>query len=111
MQRLITPLFLLLLVVAALPFQAFSEPIHPLASGVETALEQTVRSGPTYPISTDVETTRQRTVRPLIAGPKELKMWQVEEYALYGYSSWYFGHPVDDGPLLPDGSAVGAHNP
>ena len=38
-------------------------------------------------------------------------MWQVEEYALYGYSSWEFGKPVDAGPILPDGSAVGAYNP
>ena len=111
MRKVLTPVFLIFLLVAAWPFQAYSEPINPLASGVETTLEQTVRSEPTYPISTDVETTRQRTVRPLIAGPEELKMWQVEEYAPNGYSSWEFGKHVDAGPLLPDGSAVGTYNP
>ena len=92
-QKVITPLFLLFLFVAALPFQGY-------AAG-------------TYPISTDVQTTRDRTVRPvsLPVNTTPLKIDQVEQYAPNGYSSWVFGPGVEAGPRLPDGSQVGAHSP
>ncbi len=69
-------------------------------------------AGPTYPISTDVQTTRQRTVRPSpIPEAPEIPIWQVENYAGYGYSNWTFGDPVDYGRLLPDGSEPDVSNP
>ena len=43
MRKVVMPLFLLFLFVAALPFQGYA-------------------AEPTYPISTDVQTTRERTV-------------------------------------------------
>ena len=67
---------------------------------------------PTYPISTNVQTTRQRTVRPVsIPLAIELTIDQVEQYAPNRYSSWLFGPPVNAGPLMPDGSPVGAYAP
>ena len=112
MRKVVTPVFLFFLLVAALPFQAYSEPTHPLASGVETTLEQTVSSGPTYPIFTDVKTTRDRTVSPdsLPEETTQLTIDQVEQYAPNGYSSWGWGPGVDAGPLLPDGSPVGTYS-
>ena len=94
MRKVITPLFLLFLLVAAMPFQAYP-------------------AGPTYPISTDVKTTRDRTVSPdsLPEDTIHLTIDQVEQYAPTGYSSWGWGPGVDAGPLLPDGSSAGAHHP
>ena len=85
-------LFLLLMFLAGLPFEVYA-------------------ANPTYPISTPVKTTRDRTVRPVaIPGATPLSIWEVGRYADNGYSSWEFGLPVDYGPLLPDGSAVGSYN-
>jgi len=94
MRKVVTPVFLIFLFVAALPFLGYAE-------------------GPTYPISTDVQTTRERTVSPVsIPGAIELTLDKVEQYAPNGYSSWLWDYDgVDYGPLLPDGSAVGAYNP
>lgn len=96
MRKVVLPVFLLFLFVAALPFQAYS-------------------AGPTYPISTDVQTTRQRTVSP-VPIPNDplphLTIDQVDQYGPKGYSSWVFAEPgVDYGPLLPDRSPVGTYNP
>lgn len=112
MRKLITPLFLLFLLVAALPLQAYSEPTHPLASGVDPAQQQAVSSEPTYPIFTDVKTTRDRTVSPasLPEDTTQLTLDQVEQYAPNKYSLWGWGPGVDAGPLLPDGSPVGAYS-
>jgi hypothetical protein len=92
--KVITPLLLLFLSVAPMPFQGHS-------------------AEPTYPISTDVQTTRQRTVRPvsLPDGTPELTMTAVPLFDTYGYSHWEFGDPVDYGTLLPDGSPVGPYAP
>ena len=89
-------IFLLFLFVAVLPFQGYAAPPP---------------SNPTYPINPDVKTTRQQTVRPVsIAGAKVLTISQVSQYEPNGYSWWNMGAGVDAGPLLPDGSAVGAHH-
>jgi hypothetical protein len=67
---------------------------------------------PTYPIATDVKTTRRQTVRPVaIPGAIELTITQVDQYEPQGYSWWNVGAAVDAGPLLPDGSPVGAYSP
>jgi|WetSurMetagenome_2_1015567.scaffolds.fasta_scaffold00013_69 metallophosphoesterase (TIGR03768 family) len=91
MRKASIQVFLLFLVVAALPFLAYAEP--------------------TYPISEDVRTTRQRTVHPasITDTPPYLKIYQVARYGTRGYSSWRFGRGVDAGPLLPDGSPVGSY--
>ena len=84
-RKALIPLFLTFLFIAVVPFE-----VHP-------------GGGPTYPISSDVKTTRERTVRPLRLpeDTKQLKIYEVDQYKQYGYSSWYFGDPVDYGPLLP----------
>jgi hypothetical protein len=84
MRKFATPVFLLFLLVAALPFQGYA--------------------GPTYPIFPDVQTTRERTVRPASLAPSttELVIDQVSQYEQYGYSSWEWGAPIDYGPLLLD---------
>ena len=94
MRKVMTPVFLLLLFVTALPFQGHS-------------------GGPTYPISTDVRTTRERTVRAveLSDDTKQLKIDEVDQYAQYGYSYWIFGDPVDYGGLLPNGATPDTSNP
>ena len=63
MRKVVLPVFLLFLFVAALPFQGYS-------------------AEPTYPISTDVKTTRERTVSPasLTQAQPELKIDQVDQY-------------------------------
>jgi metallophosphoesterase (TIGR03768 family) len=92
-RKLLTPLFLLFLFVAALPLQGYP-------------------AEPTYPISTDVQTTRQRTVSPKsIPGAQELVITDVSQYASEEYSSYTWGGPVDYGAILPDGTAVGAYSP
>ena len=96
MKWLPQEIFLLFLFVAVLPFQGYAAPPSP---------------NPTYPINPDVKTTRQQTVRPVsIAGAKALTISQVSQYEPNGYSWWNMGAGVDAGPLLPDGSAVGAHH-
>jgi hypothetical protein len=94
MRKVATPVFLLFLLVAALPFQGYA-------------------AEPTYPITADVQTTRDRTVNPdsLPEDTIHLTIDQVEQYAPTGYSSWGWGPGVDAGPLLPDGSPVGTYNP
>ena len=93
MRKVLLPVFLLFLFVAASPFRGYAEP--------------------TYPIFTDVKTTRDRTVSPdsLPEDTIHLTIDQVEQYAPNGYSSWGWGPGVDAGPLLPDGSRAGAHHP
>ena len=92
-RKVVTPVFLLFLFVAAFPFKGYS-------------------AEPTYPIFTDVKTTRERTVSPVkIPGAPEIKIWQVDQYDALGYSHWRFGDGVDYGPRLPDGSPVGTYNP
>ena len=85
MRKVVMPLFLLFLFIAALPFQGYA-------------------AEPTYPISTDVQTTRERTVSPALLAPgtTELVIDQVSQYEQYGYSSWEWGAPIDYGPLLLD---------
>ena len=94
MRKVLLQLFLLFLLVAALPFQGYT-------------------AEPTYPISTDVKTTRQQTVRPvwLPVSTTKLTIDQVEQYAPNEYSSWLFGAGADAGRLLPNGSAVRSSNP
>ena len=90
-RKMLTPAFLLLLFVAAWPFQAYP-------------------AAPTYPISTDVQTTRQRTVSPApIPGATEIAIGDVAQYDTLGYSHYTFGDPVDYGALLPDGAPVGPY--
>lgn len=91
-RKVLTPAFLLLLLIAALPSQS---------------------ADPTYPISADVQTTRQRTVRP-VPLPDELPyvfIAGLDQCGPRGYSSWVYGDPVDAGALLPDGSTPGTSNP
>ena len=88
----LTPAFLLVMLLAALPSKG---------------------ADPTYPISTDVQTTRQRTVQPqpLPEIPPYLTITKVDQYGPSGYSWWRLGDPVDAGALLPDGTPAGRHNP
>jgi hypothetical protein len=87
MRKVVLPVFLLLLFIAALSFQGYA-------------------AEPTYPISTDVQTTRERTVSPasLDPGTTELYIDQVSQYEQFEYSSWGWGDPVDYGPRLLDGT-------
>jgi len=64
MRKMLLPLFLLYLFVAALPFQVYSEP--------------------TYPISTDVQTTRQRTVSPVPIPDDPLPHLTIDKVDQYG---------------------------
>lgn len=108
-RKVVTLVFSLFLFVAALPFQAYSEPNYPIAPSVDTLHQQTVSSEPTYPISADVQTTRDRTVNPvkLSADTPQLHIDWVEQYAPNGYSSWQWDYRgADAGPLLPDLSAA-----
>ncbi len=90
--RILTPALLFSLLIATLPFRGYP-------------------AEPTYPISPDVRTTRDRTVRLVpIPGAPELAITQLDQYDALGYSHWRFGDPVDYGPLLPDGTPVGAYS-
>jgi hypothetical protein len=92
-RTVITPVLIILLFVAAIPFYAYP-------------------GEPTYPIAPDVYTTRQQTVRPVsIPGAPHLAITEVAQYAPAGYSSYTLGAGVDAGPLLPDGSEPGTYNP
>jgi hypothetical protein len=91
-RKVLTPLFVLLLFIAAFPFKGYS-------------------AEPTYPISTDVQTTRQRTVSPLsIPGAPELAIGEVDQYDALGYSHWRFGDGVDYGIRSPDGPWAGEYS-
>ncbi len=94
MQGAAASLFLLFLLIAALPIQGYP-------------------AEPTYPISADVQTTRQRTVCPVSIDAPELAIGNVDQYDALGYSHWNFGAPgpTDYGKLLPDNSPVGPYNP
>ena len=85
-RRLVMPAFLLLVVFAILPFQAYA-------------------GQPTYPIFPNAQTTRDRIVSPLSITETgtPLQIQDVGEYATRQYSSWQFITPgVNAGAFVPD---------